>query len=295
MASASTFKDPVILPLQHDRRKPIARPSSPPEPALSSAPAEPLSKRKQFLATRYLPSTLQHIRSSGLGENRWPVDKPENHTFLYPRPGQQPLEFLAAAKKSTSFWPNEGKLPEIAVIGRSNVGKSRLLNVTFGTSVVRVKDKPGLTQSINWYRAAKPLAALVVDMPGYGFAFAKEQLKADWDQLLLDFLARDTLVRLFVLVDARHGIKVNDIEFLEKLKGMHHFRLTIVMTKCDLVRMEILARQHRLVCDKVQEMLGTPADEVLMVSSRTGAGIVNLRQSILQHVKSLAPRPASDS
>ncbi|KAI9222028.1 P-loop containing nucleoside triphosphate hydrolase protein [Blastocladiella britannica] len=301
---AAPTRDPVILPLISRRAARVAPKVDVAidanQPTAVVIPAEPLSKRKQFMATRYLPATLEHIRLSGLGEDRYPPvgQRPTDAHFLYPRAGQHPLEFLAAAKRAPSFWSNPDRIPELAVIGRSNVGKSRLLNALFGASSVRVKDKPGLTKSINWFKVAAPLGkrVVVVDMPGYGFALAKHELQEGWIPLMGEYLDRPMVGRLLVLVDARHGVKIADMDFLAGIQQYVFFfhlvvvipglmveyyrhkslKKSIVMTKCDLVPMEMLARRHRLVCEEV-EKYGIPATEVHMASSSTGAGIVSLR------------------
>ncbi|KAI9179064.1 hypothetical protein H9P43_005726 [Blastocladiella emersonii ATCC 22665] len=279
-------RDPIIEPLRPAAARRSSKPQFKLPPAVAAVakpkqPAEPLSKRKQFMAVRFYPSTMQRIRDLGLGEGKWPREKPEDFEFIGSA-RSAPLTFVAAATKAESFWPNTEKLPELGVIGRSNVGKSRLLNAVFASTVVRVKNKPGLTQSINWFRAAPPLRALIVDMPGYGFAYAKQEKAESWDALIGEFLARPSVHRVLVLVDARHGVKVNDAEFLEKhLAAVPHVGVTVVMTKCDLVQPEILARRHRLVCEDVARF-GVKPDDVVMVSSKSGAGIVALREMLVK-------------
>ncbi|RKP23060.1 P-loop containing nucleoside triphosphate hydrolase protein [Syncephalis pseudoplumigaleata] len=123
--------------------------------------------------------------------------------------------FFAGAKTPASFPPET--LPEAAFVGRSNVGKSSLLNALARfTQPARVSDKPGLTQQINFFTAGSHFH--LVDMPGYGFAYAKTEAVETWQSTIDAYLStRQTLKRVYLLIDARHGLKHNDKAFLEKL------------------------------------------------------------------------------
>eukprot|EP01134_Creolimax_fragrantissima_P006358 CFRG6358T1 len=138
-------------------------------------------------------------------------------------------------------------LKEYAFVGRSNVGKSSLMNMLAGphANPATVADKPGTTRSANFYALDKRMA--LVDLPGYGFAFADSESKEKWAELLTDYFKnRETLKRVFVLVDARHGIKVTDKEFLEFL-DLHNVLYTVVMTKADLCPLKNLAKTVYLI------------------------------------------------
>ncbi|CAG8471582.1 5715_t:CDS:2 [Cetraspora pellucida] len=113
------------------------------------------------------------------------------------------LSFFAGAKVPTSFPPE--RVQELCFVGRSNVGKSSLINALADTTVVRTSDKPGLTQQINFYAAGNMFN--MVDMPGYGFAYIKDEERIKWKELIETYVSeRKTLKRIFVIIDARHDL-----------------------------------------------------------------------------------------
>jgi GTP-binding protein len=167
---------------------------------------------------------------------------------------------------------------EIAFAGRSNVGKSSLINALTGRrALARTSHTPGRTQELIFFSG--PSKLVLVDMPGYGYAAAaKAKIKA-WTALIHAFLAgRANLARVYLLVDARHGLKPADDEVLSTLdKAAVSYQ--VVLTKCDEVKSPaavIAATQAALVAH--------PAafPEVLASSARTGAGIAELRCAIAQ-------------
>lgn len=138
--------------------------------------------------------------------------------------------------------PNTGK-PEIAFIGRSNVGKSSLISCLLGQKkLVKVSKEPGCTKSVNYYTFTKgeeldDHMLYLVDLPGYGFAKISQEEKRKWADIIKDYFAsrnQDILRRVFVLVDARHGIKDSDLQMMEQLTkaAVPH---QIILTKSDLV------------------------------------------------------------
>lgn len=191
---------------------------------------------------------------------------------------------------SMKFLPPEGPL-EIAFAGRSNVGKSSLINALVGQKgLARTSNTPGRTQELNYFvpdgysgeTGDLPPMALV-DMPGYGYAQApKEQVDA-WTKLVFDYLrGRSTLKRVYVLIDARHGIKKNDDEVLDLLdKAAVSYQ--IVLTKIDKIKQ---AGVPRLIAETVEKIRKRPAayPEVLATSSEKGSGIDVLRAAILKTV-----------
>eukprot|EP01133_Synstelium_polycarpum_P018227 gene18227-21806_t len=166
---------------------------------------------------------LETLKTKSMGRMR--VDRPEQgKTKLdvirdkakvdIPTYFSSKFKFMAAAKKKESFI--EETLPEVAFIGRSNVGKSSLINAVTQRGVAKTSDKPGLTQSINWYVLGSTM--YLVDLPGYGFAFAKSDKVDQWNQLSLEYLLnRKSLKRVFILLDSRHGFKDIDRELLLEL------------------------------------------------------------------------------
>ncbi|KAG0343549.1 hypothetical protein BG004_005223 [Podila humilis] len=131
--------------------------------------------------------------------------------------GPEEINQLEARKRSKELDIKDSFLQEVAIVGRSNVGKSTMLNtLTESPNTARVSSKPGLTRQLNFYRCGDKF--VVVDMPGYGFAFAKEHDKVAWKELIEEYLgSRKSLRRIYVMIDARHGLKVADKEFLSML------------------------------------------------------------------------------
>ena len=195
---------------------------------------------------------------------------------------QQRPVFLAAANNEKSI-PN-ADLPEVAVIGRSNVGKSSLLNsLTGSTALARVSDKPGRTQQLVWFRIGKGTDSFnLVDMPGYGFALAAEERVAAWAQLSAHYLQnRPCLKLVLVLVDSRVGLKSTDLDMFAFLEHSTRVRYLPVLTKVDLGGTPLRIGQMATV---VQETLqGTSRRQIRplhLVSSRYGAGIETLQRRI---------------
>lgn len=123
------------------------------------------------------------------------------------------------------------RIPEIAFAGRSNVGKSSLINAVMGRKIAHVSHTPGRTQQLNFFEVGPHF--WLVDMPGYGYAKVSKATKKDWNYLIKDYLSgRPNLKVVFLLIDSRHGIKENDKEMMEMLdKAAVAYR--IILTKAD--------------------------------------------------------------
>lgn len=190
-----------------------------------------------------------------------------------------PITFLKSAPE-LKFLPN-ADVPEIAFAGRSNVGKSSLLNaLTNRNKLARTSNTPGRTQELNFFDVGNPLKLRLVDMPGYGFAEAPKDMVKRWRFLINDFLrGRAVLKRALVLIDSRHGLKPVDHEIMDMLdKAAVNYQL--VMTKTDKVKPSLLATTlDKVAAEARKHPAAHPA--ILTTSSETGAGIPELRTAIL--------------
>jgi len=190
-------------------------------------------------------------------------------------------QFAAAAGSAEALPPMRGI--EVAIAGRSNVGKSSLVNALTGRhALARISHTPGRTQEVIFFIG--PSRLTLVDMPGYGYAAAaKTKIKA-WTALIHAFLlGRANLARVYLLVDARHGLKPVDAEVLETLdKAAVNYQ--VVLTKADAAKH---AELTALVAATKTALAKHPAahPDVLVTSARSGAGIPELRAAMAQIIK----------
>eukprot|EP00043_Microstomoeca_roanoka_P008279 m.79745 g.79745 ORF g.79745 m.79745 type:complete len:524 (-) comp14177_c0_seq2:197-1768(-) len=259
--------------------------------------AEPLSKRKQFRSIYVPKDLLDHLDAQEAGwrhgRRRPDLTKEDDwkHVCSETPIWRGKLEFLGAAKTPESFVPSHTGVKEVCFIGRSNVGKSSLINALSRSKPARTEDKPGVTKTVNFY-ALERSSLNVVDLPGYGFAFAKEDDQNEWQETVATYLSKRTsLKRVFVLLDARHGIKQIDADFLKRLDGLTPARYQLVLTKCDLVPIDDLGRRLLLVQQTLNDLPGA-LKEVLTVSATSRAGVRALRKSIM-NATSLRPGRSS--
>jgi GTP-binding protein len=191
-----------------------------------------------------------------------------------------PVEFLKSAP-GLKFLPDPD-YPEIAFAGRSNVGKSSLLNaLTNRKGLARTSNTPGRTQELNFFDVGEPPQIRLVDMPGYGFAEAPKDLVKRWRFLVNDFLrGRAVLRRAFVLVDSRHGLKPVDVEIMNMLDTAA-VNYQLVMTKADKIKPTDLAKTlERTTGEAARHAAAHP--HLIATSSETGLGIAELRTAILE-------------
>jgi GTP-binding protein len=195
-----------------------------------------------------------------------------------------PATFLKSAPE-LKFLP-DATVPEIAFAGRSNVGKSSLLNkLTNRSSLARTSNTPGRTQELNFFEIGDPIRLRLVDMPGYGFAKAPKDVAKKWRFLVNDYLrGRQVLKRALVLIDSRHGVKEIDREIMKMLDDAAvSYRL--IITKADKIKAtELEAVQAATEAEARKRPAAHP--EVIATSSEGGLGMDRLRAAVLEAAES---------
>ncbi|MFN3425005.1 MAG: ribosome biogenesis GTP-binding protein YihA/YsxC [Novosphingobium meiothermophilum] len=190
------------------------------------------------------------------------------------------VEFLKSAP-ALKFLPDPD-VPEVAFAGRSNVGKSSLLNALTGRkSIARTSVTPGRTQELNYFEVGDPTRLRLVDMPGYGFAKAPPKVVETWRRLVRDYLrGRVVLKRTLLLIDSRHGIKPVDADMMQMLDeaGVGY---RIVLTKADKIKASELAEVTAQTLAAARKRTAA-YPEVIVTSSEKKMGIEELRAAVLQ-------------
>ena len=193
-----------------------------------------------------------------------------------------PVAFLKSAPSLEHLPPPD--VNEIAFAGRSNVGKSSLLNkLTNRRDLARTSNTPGRTQELNFFDIGNPLRFRLVDMPGYGFAKAPKDVVRKWRFLVNDYLrGRQALKRALVLIDSRHGIKDVDREILKMLDDAA-VSYRIVLTKADKIKASELAEvTERTSIEARKHPAAHP--EIIATSSEGGMGIEALRRAVIEAI-----------
>ena len=180
----------------------------------------------------------------------------------------QLAKFVASYGKVSQI--PESTCPEVSFVGRSNVGKSSIMNKLFGRkNLVKVSSTPGKTSNINFFEADD---VHFVDLPGYGFARRSKAERDRWAELIGDFFDSERSFNLVVsLVDIRHDPSKLDHDMIDYLQG-NEFNFIVCLTKADKARQAAA----------IKKQLNVPAENVIITSSQTGAGIDELKKRIAE-------------
>lgn len=203
---------------------------------------------------------------------------PQTASPLVRRLFQGDIKLVSVADRPDMFPMGRERVPEVAFAGRSNVGKSSLLKeLAVKRAHVPVENRPGTTRTLDFYELARELR--IVDLPGYGFAFAQDELKDQWADTIDAYLRdRRSLKRVMVLVDARHGLKPGDMDFFDKLDGFNR-RFQVVLTKCDLVDQTPLAATATAISERIGDFKHS-VPELMVASSVNRGGLGEIRNVI---------------
>ena len=202
------------------------------------------------------------------------MNKIDNY-FLQNKP-----KFLLGATNKSQFYTKSNN--NVAFIGRSNVGKSSLINALTNSKISKTSKTPGRTREINFFEVDKDL--VLVDMPGYGFANTSETERKRWHNLIVEYLLFDKKLKiLFLLLDARRGITTVDYDFIQVLKDFD-IQCQIILTKIDTISKTDIEKTLEVVKFEIIKY-NFIKDEILTVSSSKGYEITKIRKVIYDLVK----------
>ena len=192
---------------------------------------------------------------------------------------RKPIDFVAGALIVEQL--PDFQLPEVAFVGRSNVGKSSLMNALVGQNkLARTSSKPGHTRQINFFNLDDVL--MLVDVPGYGYAKAPKTEIARWQHLLFSYLrGRRQLARAFMLIDSRHGIKPPDKDMMDMLDDAA-MSYQIVLTKCDKNKSKSELDAIKQDCEGFLTNRPAAHPEVLVTAALAGEGVHALQHAVLE-------------
>lgn len=192
---------------------------------------------------------------------------------------RQEVRFIAGATKPNQL--PKISLPQVAFVGKSNVGKSSLINtICRRKNLARVSHTPGRTRQINFFLIAEKL--VIVDLPGYGFANVPAKEKQNWEKLILYYLQNSPNLKLVnMLIDARRGIKENDLKVIQLLHS-YDKQIQLVFTKADKVKLKEGFEEE---VKNYLASLGYLLCNIVLSSSKNGVGAKELQLSLAQYVK----------
>ncbi|MBP9778128.1 MAG: YihA family ribosome biogenesis GTP-binding protein [Rickettsiaceae bacterium] len=192
---------------------------------------------------------------------------------------RQEARFIAGAAKPSQL--PKMFLPQVAFVGKSNVGKSSLINtICRRKNLARVSHTPGRTRQINFFLIAEKL--VIADLPGYGFAKVPVEEKQNWEKLILHYLQNSHTLKLVnLLIDARRGIKENDFKVIQLLHS-YDKQIQLVFTKADKVKFK---EGFEVEIKNYLASLGYLLCNVVLSSSKNGVGAKELQLSLAQYVK----------
>ena len=169
--------------------------------------------------------------------------------------------------------------PEICFLGKSNVGKSTLINrITINKKLAKTSKKPGCTRSINFFLINKKF--YLVDLPGYGFATMSKILQEKLSKLMNEYIEkRKNLKKIFLLIDSKIGLKKNDIDLISYLNEMN-ILFTIILTKTDKCSKKFISEREKEIIDILNKNPNDDFKEIYSVGNLDNKGITNIRKNI---------------